>query len=74
MEKDFDIEARAGGVLKPLTIPYTTNISNNILEIRLTWAGKGTTAVPEGGVYGPLISAISVESSELISFSSSAFP
>ncbi|KAK3405514.1 hypothetical protein EUGRSUZ_K01729 [Eucalyptus grandis] len=30
------------------------------LEIRFYWAGKGTTAIPDGGVYGPLISAISV--------------
>ncbi|KAK3424559.1 hypothetical protein EUGRSUZ_F01346 [Eucalyptus grandis] len=30
------------------------------LEIRFYWAGKGTTAIPDRGVYGPLISAISV--------------
>ncbi|PNX54657.1 putative cysteine-rich RLK (receptor-like kinase) protein [Trifolium pratense] len=31
------------------------------MEIRLHWAGKGTTAIPFGSVYGPLISAISVD-------------
>ncbi|XP_024032705.1 probable LRR receptor-like serine/threonine-protein kinase At1g53440, partial [Morus notabilis] len=30
------------------------------LEIHLYWAGKGTTAIPDRGVYGPLISAITV--------------
>ncbi|KAH7568689.1 hypothetical protein JRO89_XS06G0032800 [Xanthoceras sorbifolium] len=61
VEKDFDIEAKAPGVLNPLTVPYNAKVTNNILEIRFYWAGKGTTAIPVGGVYGPLISAISVE-------------
>ncbi|KAK3424567.1 hypothetical protein EUGRSUZ_F01359 [Eucalyptus grandis] len=47
--KDFNIEIEAGGVGKEGT-----------LEIRFYWAGKGTTAIPDRGVYGPLISAISV--------------
>ncbi|CAL5207660.1 unnamed protein product [Lathyrus oleraceus] len=37
-------------------------VSSNTLEIRFYWAGKGTQAVPNKSVYGPLISAISVES------------
>ncbi|TXG47716.1 hypothetical protein EZV62_027010 [Acer yangbiense] len=60
VEKDFDIEAKAPGVLNPLIVPYNANVTNNILEICFYWAGKGTTAIPVG-VYGPLISAISVE-------------
>ncbi|BBN68687.1 Leucine-rich repeat transmembrane protein kinase [Prunus dulcis] len=32
------------------------------LEIRFHWAGKGTTNAPKRGIYGSLISAISVES------------
>ncbi|KAJ7981869.1 Receptor-like kinase [Quillaja saponaria] len=32
------------------------------IQIRLYWAGKGTTSIPDEGVYGPLISAISVDS------------
>ena len=64
VEKDFNIEAEAHGVLKPVTRPFTANVSNHILEIRFQWAGKGTTAIPIGGVYGPLISAISVDPSE----------
>ncbi|KAG4398831.1 hypothetical protein GLYMA_08G120302v4 [Glycine max] len=34
----------------------------NILEIQFYWAGKGTTRIPVGGVYGPLISAFSIVS------------
>lgn len=64
VEKDFNIEAEALGVLKPITKPFTANVSKNILEIRFQWAGKGTTAIPISGVYGPLISAISVDPSE----------
>lgn len=30
------------------------------MEIRFYWAGKGTTIIPNKGVYGPLISAIAV--------------
>lgn len=60
VEKDFDIEAKASGVLKPVTRKYNATVTDNILEIRFYWAGKGTTALPERGVYGPLVSAISV--------------
>lgn len=35
-------------------------VSGSTLEIHLYWAGKGTNALPERGVYGPLISAITV--------------
>ncbi|XP_068337642.1 probable leucine-rich repeat receptor-like serine/threonine-protein kinase At3g14840 [Pyrus communis] len=59
-EEDFNImdEAREFGdvVIKN----FTTLVTNNTLEIRLYWAGKGTTGIPLRGVYGPLISAISV--------------
>lgn len=68
VEKDFNIEAEALGVLKPVTKPFTANVTDNILEIRFQWAGKGSTAIPIGGVYGPLVSAISAEPSELFSF------
>ncbi|KAG8363136.1 hypothetical protein BUALT_BualtUnG0000300 [Buddleja alternifolia] len=37
-------------------------VKNRTLEIRFQFSGKGTTAVPSLGTYGPLISAISVES------------
>ncbi|KAH7864265.1 hypothetical protein Vadar_027645 [Vaccinium darrowii] len=59
--KDFDIEAAAKGVDKPVvrTLNNVT-VKNNTIEIRFYWAGKGTRAVPRRGIYGPLISAISV--------------
>jgi hypothetical protein len=64
--KDFNIEDDAGIAQKPV-IKRISNISvsNNVLEIRFYWAGKGTTRIPDRGVYGPLISAVSVVSGEL---------
>ncbi|KAG6735583.1 hypothetical protein POTOM_061778 [Populus tomentosa] len=59
-EKDFNIEVEAAGVAKPVTKTHNASVTNNILDIRLYWAGKGTTRIPVSGVYGPLISAISV--------------
>ena len=66
MWKDFNIEDDAGIAQKPV-IKRISNISvsNNVLEIRFYWAGKGTTSIPDRGVYGPLISAVSVVSGEL---------
>nr|XP_043618688.1 probable leucine-rich repeat receptor-like serine/threonine-protein kinase At3g14840 [Erigeron canadensis] len=59
VEKDFDISEKAGGPEKAVVRSYTVNVSTT-LEIRLYWAGNGTTNIPVRGVYGPLISAISV--------------
>ncbi|KAH7839404.1 hypothetical protein Vadar_003718 [Vaccinium darrowii] len=58
--KDFNIEDEAGGALKQLTKTFNTSVTDNIIEIQFYWAGKGTTRIPVRGVYGPLISAISV--------------
>ncbi|KAM7530502.1 hypothetical protein LguiB_033912 [Lonicera macranthoides] len=60
--KDFDIEREAKGVDKVVKINFTAIVKDKSLEIRFHYAGKGTTAVPTRGVYGPLISAISVKS------------
>ncbi|CAA6665680.1 unnamed protein product [Spirodela intermedia] len=43
--RDFNIVAAANGTGK---------------EIHFVWSGKGTNSIPDRGVYGPLISAISV--------------
>ncbi|KEH38576.1 putative protein kinase RLK-Pelle-DLSV family [Medicago truncatula] len=59
--KDFNIAKEAGGVGKAVVKKFTAIVTSNTLEIRLHWAGKGTTAIPFGSVYGPLISAISVD-------------
>ncbi|CAI0475654.1 unnamed protein product [Linum tenue] len=65
--KDFNIEDKAGGAQKPLVLPIpNVYVPNNILEIRFNFAGKGTTRVPVRGVYGPIISAISVVSDDKI--------
>ena len=60
VEKDFNIADEAGGVGMEVIKHYPAFVNNNTLEIRFYWAGKGTTGIPERGVYGPLISAISV--------------
>ncbi|XP_058209746.1 probable leucine-rich repeat receptor-like serine/threonine-protein kinase At3g14840 isoform X1 [Rhododendron vialii] len=61
VQKDFNIVDEAGGIGKEVIKNYTANVTNGTLEIRLYWAGKGTTGLPVRGVYGPLISAISVD-------------
>ncbi|XP_019190167.1 PREDICTED: probable leucine-rich repeat receptor-like serine/threonine-protein kinase At3g14840 [Ipomoea nil] len=60
--KDFNIETEAQGVDKPLVKQFQMVVRDKTLEVRFEYAGKGTTAVPNKGTYGPLISAISVES------------
>ncbi|XP_035549624.1 probable leucine-rich repeat receptor-like serine/threonine-protein kinase At3g14840 isoform X3 [Juglans regia] len=64
--KDFDIVKAAGGVRKPNIQSFDANVTNSsTLEIRFYWAGKGTTDIPSKGDYGPLISAISMDSYEI---------
>ncbi|CAL9216708.1 unnamed protein product [Arabidopsis halleri] len=59
--RDFNIKEEANGTLKPLVKEIkSVNVSDHTLEIRLYWAGKGTTLIPKRGNYGPLISAISL--------------
>ena len=66
MRKDFDIENTAQGVDKVVVEGFKAVVTNKVLMIRFYWAGKGTTAAPMRGTYGPLISAISVESGNCI--------
>ncbi|KAL9257037.1 putative LRR receptor-like serine/threonine-protein kinase [Drosera capensis] len=52
----------AGGVGKGINETNRDIVVNgSTLEIFLYWEGKGTTAIPGRGVYGPLISAITVK-------------
>ncbi|XP_022136558.1 probable LRR receptor-like serine/threonine-protein kinase At1g53430 [Momordica charantia] len=61
VRKDFNIMKEAGGVGKDFILEEPNILVNgSTLEIHLYWAGKGTTAIPNRGVYGPLISGISV--------------
>ena len=64
--KDFDIENTTQGVDKAFVKEITAVVTNKVLMIRFYWAGKGTTVAPKKGTYGPLISAISVESGNCI--------
>ncbi|CAN7077468.1 unnamed protein product [Brassica oleracea var. botrytis] len=58
--EDFNIRAEANGTHKEVIKEVNTTVTDNTLEIRLYWAGKGTTIIPKRGNYGSLISAISV--------------
>ncbi|KAK1416699.1 hypothetical protein QVD17_25815 [Tagetes erecta] len=59
--KDFNIRETANGTGRGTVLDFTNILVNgSTLEIHLYWAGKGTTAIPDRGVYGPLISAITV--------------
>ncbi|KAL5997745.1 hypothetical protein ACLOJK_008675 [Asimina triloba] len=61
--KDFNIINEAGGSGREVVKPFfSIPVANHTLEIRFIWAGRGTQIVPEQGTYGPLISAISLES------------
>ncbi|XP_058219408.1 probable LRR receptor-like serine/threonine-protein kinase At1g07650 [Rhododendron vialii] len=59
--KDFNIEDDAGGAGKPTVKNFTAEVTSHTLKIHFYWAGRGTTGIPVRGVYGPLISAISVD-------------
>lgn len=59
---------KAGGVGKTFILEESNILVNgSTLEIHLYWAGKGTTAIPDRGVYGPLISGITVTPSKKVS-------
>lgn len=60
VRKDFDIEDEAGESGKPIVLNYTSVVKAHTLKVHLYWAGRGTTGIPDRGMYGPLISAISV--------------
>ncbi|PIN11141.1 Serine/threonine protein kinase [Handroanthus impetiginosus] len=62
MLKDFNIEDEAKGVDKGVKLNFPAMVENKTLEIRFQYTGKGTTAVPVRGTFGPLVSAISVKS------------
>ncbi|GLT54266.1 hypothetical protein SLA2020_274780 [Shorea laevis] len=62
VQKDFDIGHEAKGVDKAIFLEFKVVVRNKTIQIRFHWAGKGTTAVPKRGTYGPLISAIFVKS------------
>ncbi|XP_074312610.1 putative LRR receptor-like serine/threonine-protein kinase At1g53440 isoform X2 [Silene latifolia] len=61
--RNFDILSN-NEMHQPAKMVFPNIHVNNSIEIRLYYAGKGSTAIParKSGAYGPLISAISVES------------
>ncbi|KAJ6416786.1 hypothetical protein OIU84_002626 [Salix udensis] len=60
VKQDFNIKEAANGSNTDITIPFNTTVTDRTLEIRLYWAGKGSTVIPQRGDYGAIISAISV--------------
>ncbi|KAK4837216.1 hypothetical protein QYF36_003706 [Acer negundo] len=58
--KDYNIKDRAGGPNKICNESFPATVYDNMLEIRLFWAGKGSAYNPPS-LNGPLISAISVK-------------
>ncbi|KAG9149935.1 hypothetical protein Leryth_010009 [Lithospermum erythrorhizon] len=58
--KDFNIAREAGGPGKLIIKNFTVPVTSHTLKIHFYYAGRGTTGIPQRGVYGPLISAISV--------------
>ncbi|GJU50142.1 probable LRR receptor-like serine/threonine-protein kinase [Tanacetum coccineum] len=58
---DFNIVEAADGVGKGIYRDFENIMVNgSTIDIHLYWAGKGTTAIPDRGVYGLLISAITI--------------
>ncbi|RZC76084.1 hypothetical protein C5167_001690 [Papaver somniferum] len=64
--KDFDIAKAAGGARKAVIIILFAVVSSNTLEIRFSWAGRGTQRIPNNANYGPLVSAISVLNPDVV--------
>ncbi|CAH1450002.1 unnamed protein product [Lactuca virosa] len=59
--KGFNIMEEAGGVGIGISRDFDNIVVNgSTLDIHLYRAGKGTTAIPQRGVYGPLLSAIEI--------------
>ncbi|CAN8311550.1 unnamed protein product [Cochlearia groenlandica] len=59
--KNFNILEAARGSGKPIIKKFTVHVPDHNIKIGLRWAGKGTTGIPTRGIYGPMISAISLE-------------
>ncbi|XVF18538.1 hypothetical protein REPUB_Repub11eG0030900 [Reevesia pubescens] len=57
---DFNIKDKAGGAGIRIVKNFNATVTDGTLEIHFRWTGKGTISIPDRGVYGPLISAISV--------------
>lgn len=59
--ENFNIVEEANGINRGIYLDFdNVMVNGTTLEIHLYWAGKGTTAIPDRGVYGPLLSAIAV--------------
>ncbi|KNA11371.1 hypothetical protein SOVF_135830 isoform A [Spinacia oleracea] len=62
VRKNFNIVKEANGTNKIVKKVFPHIPVSDSLEIRFYYAGKGSTGIPVRGTYGPLVSAISVQS------------
>ncbi|XP_020250161.1 probable LRR receptor-like serine/threonine-protein kinase At1g53430 isoform X2 [Asparagus officinalis] len=58
--QDFNIATEAKGTGREIVKTFTTIVDGSTLEMHFQWTGKGTNIIPDVGVYGPLVSAITV--------------
>ncbi|KAL5997732.1 hypothetical protein ACLOJK_008662 [Asimina triloba] len=49
--KDFNIKDEAGGSGRAVVKNFNISVTNNTLEIRFYWGGKGTKSLPNMGTY-----------------------
>lgn len=73
VRKNFNIVKEANGTNKIVKKVFPHIPVSDSLEIRFYYAGKGSTGIPVRGTYGPLVSAISVQSGKS-SFAESSHP
>ncbi|GLJ42761.1 hypothetical protein SUGI_0886700 [Cryptomeria japonica] len=58
--RDFNIKETAGDSNVAIKETYNVSETENVLDVHLFWAGKGTFGIPSDWTRGPLVSAIRV--------------
>ncbi|XP_057848708.1 probable LRR receptor-like serine/threonine-protein kinase At1g56140 isoform X1 [Cryptomeria japonica] len=58
--RDFNIKETAGDSNVAIKETYNVSVTENVLDVHLFWAGKGTFGIPSDWTRGPLVSAIRV--------------
>ncbi|GLJ42758.1 hypothetical protein SUGI_0886540 [Cryptomeria japonica] len=58
--RNYNIKQAAGDSNVAIIRTFNVNVTENILDVHLFWAGKGTFGIPSDWTRGPLLSAIRV--------------